>query len=161
MLASILCPIVGLHDRIALLEGEEKPATSLEPADERDLCMPRTLKTVSPKRCVTLTLYLGLTFGAVIGPASLVLAQEPGEPVELALPAPMRSLKTVPTTQELLFILRNPGTLPVPRRESTVALPDLAVHALNLNPLTALELTLVDIGTADQEISHDISFSPN
>ena len=123
--------------------------------------MRRTLKNGLLETCVALMLYLGLTFGGVIGPASVVLAQEPGEPVELALPAPMRSLKTVPTTQELLFILRNPGTLPVPRRESTVALPDLAVHALNLNPLTALELTLVDIGTVDQEISHDISFSPN
>ena len=99
-----------------------------------------TMKNGSVKKCVTVTLCLALSLGGVIGPASVVMAQEPGEPVELALPAPMGSLKTVPTTQELLFILRNPGVLPVPRRESTVPLPPLAVHALNLNPLTGLGL---------------------
>jgi cytochrome c peroxidase len=106
---------------------------------------------------------IALTFGFTVLP---VAAQEPGEPVELALPAPMGSLKTVPVTEELLFILRNPGVLPVPRRDSTVALPDLKVHPLNINPLTSLELTytveeVCEDGECEdeQEVSHNIDFS--
>jgi hypothetical protein len=115
---------------------------------------------------LTATLATGLAALAVLPvtfTASPIAAQEPGEPVELALPAPMGSLKTVPVTEELLYLLRNPGTLPVQRRASTlpVPLPPLAVHPLNLNPLTAVELTLFDINTPDQEISHDLMFSPN
>jgi cytochrome c peroxidase len=122
--------------------------------------MQRALKRDSLKQYVSLTLSLGLACGAVMGLASAVLAQEPGEPVELALPAPMGSLKTVPVTQELLYILRNPGDLPFDRRESSVPLPPLAVHQLNVNPLTGLELTLDNRSGPDQEINHEILFSP-
>jgi hypothetical protein len=48
------------------------------------------------KRVMAAMLGLALIFTAL-----LAAAQEPGEPVELALPAPMGSLKTVPLMQEL------------------------------------------------------------
>ena len=64
-----------------------------------------------------------------------VAAQEPGEPVELALPAPMGSLKIVPIMQELVQMLENPYVEPT-RRPSFLAqpLPPLLIQPMSLNP---------------------------
>ncbi len=61
-------------------------------------------------------------------------AQEAGEPVELALPAPMGSLKVVPSNQNLFDMLANPfGGSPN---------PNFQVHQLTINPLTAQPLRI-------------------
>lgn len=92
------------------------------------------------------------------------IAQEPGEPVELALPAPLRSLKTVPVTEELIQLLENPYATPQRRRSflydsngNEVALPPLLLQPLNINPLTGEPMTLeYDPAEMESEISFAI-----
>ncbi|MDO8587929.1 MAG: cytochrome c peroxidase [Armatimonadota bacterium] len=104
------------------------------------------------KRCLATFMAAAMVFTVL--PALPVTAQEAGEPVELALPAPMGSLKTVPLMQELIDILNNPLSAPT-RRQSFggVVLPPLVIHSPALNPLTAQPM-LVDPVTG--EISWDI-----
>jgi cytochrome c peroxidase len=99
-------------------------------------------------------LSITLCLSQILFAGAPVFAQEPGEPVELALPAPMGSLKTIPVTGEMLQLLANPLAPPV-RRASFLPqpLPPLIVQSLTVNPLTAQPM-LVDPLTG--EISWDI-----
>jgi len=64
--------------------------------------------------------------------------------IGLATPLAAQSLKTVPSNQDLINLLKNPTAAPAPRVlfPGLNTLPPLDVFPLNVNPLTAQPLTL-------------------
>ena len=122
-------------------------------------------------RCLALVLSLAMVLPFSVLPA---VAQEPGEPVELALPAPMGSLKAVPLMSELVQLLENPYAAPTRRLNfnagpdnvlgtaDDIPLPALLVQPLSLNPLTAQPMSLLfDPALGESEISWNIPSMDN